>query len=95
MRETGIKTIIVASDSGKTAVKVCEAVKNLNVKVIAVSWKTMDPQNVKKLKEHNAIIIENSHTPLSTEDKKKIANTYYTLGQGLKVAVEVTLIAKA
>ena len=37
LREANIKTIIVASDSGKTAVKVCETVKDLNVRVIAIS----------------------------------------------------------
>ncbi|RLG85825.1 MAG: hypothetical protein DRO15_07030 [Thermoprotei archaeon] len=37
LREANIKTIIIASDSDKKTVKVCEMVKDLNARVIAIS----------------------------------------------------------
>ncbi|RLG85824.1 MAG: hypothetical protein DRO15_07025 [Thermoprotei archaeon] len=53
----------------------------------------MKPENINVLSKYGAVIIEELHTSLSTKERKEIAYTYYTLGQGFKVAVEVTLIA--
>jgi len=53
----------------------------------------MNPENVRKLEAYGATVVQKSHTPLSTEEAKAIRDAYYTLGQGFKVAVEVTLIA--
>jgi hypothetical protein len=92
IKAKGVKTVIVASDSGKTAVKFCEKLKGL-AKIIAISWKEMDSKNVESLKKYGAIIVQKSETPLSTKETADIRNAYYTLGQGFKVAVEVTLIA--
>jgi len=92
VEETGIRTVIVASDSGETAVKLCRALGEA-ARVIAISWKEMDPENVEELKAFNAILVQKSHTPLSTKETATVRNIYYTLGQGFKVAVEVVLIA--
>ena len=45
------------------------------------------------LRKYGAMIIEKSHAPLTTKERKEIAYTCYTPGRGFKVAVEVTLIA--
>lgn len=92
LEETGISKVIVASTSGETAVKTCEALGN-KAKIIAISYKKMEEKNVERLKNLGAIIIEESGYPLSVKETRDIRNAYYTLGQGLKVAVEITLIA--
>jgi len=93
IEQTGVKVIILASDSGETALKLSESTGQLDTKIIAVSWKKMSPNSSEKLKEKNAQVVEEARTPLSTKDAKIIAYTYYTLGQGFKVAVEIAMIA--
>jgi hypothetical protein len=61
--ETGIKTVIVASSTGKTAIQFAETCEY------------------------------EDYLPLHEAGKDLIRNTYYTLGQGVKVCVEVVLIA--
>jgi len=84
--------VVVASDSGRTAVKFCEALKGA-ARVVAVSWKDMEPESLKKLRKMGAEVIERCHTPLSTDEAKTFRDALYTLGQGFKVAVEVAIIA--
>lgn len=93
IEHTGVKTVIVASDSGETAVKLCGSIREPGLNIVAVSWKKMNPENLHKLKENRVEVLQDSHTPLSGKEARVMAYTYYTLGQGFKVAVELAMIA--
>jgi len=68
--ELGIEYIVLSSTEGHTALKMAEAVKGKNVKVIAVThqyglredgkWE-MDEDNLKKLQEMGVIVTTQSH----------------------------------
>lgn len=111
---TGIKYVIVASTSGKTAVKFAEALGK-QAKIISVSepqyvkewgskWPLMNPASKKKLKKlgvtvldrvpyvFHSSILENSKWSQVTPEIL-LRETFYTLGQGFKVAVEVAMIS--
>jgi len=93
IHETGIKTVIVASSTGKTAIQFAETLKK-KVRLIAVSWKKILPENIRALKNLGVTVCEyEDYLPLRGSGNDLIRNTYYTLGQGLKVCVEVVLIA--
>ncbi|NHJ05080.1 MAG: hypothetical protein EAX90_09665 [Candidatus Heimdallarchaeota archaeon] len=92
LAEGDIKTVVVASTTGKTGVKFAE---NLTGKanVVIVSHKEMNSENKQKIRELKAKPIDKTHLALHTEGIDKIRETYRTFGQGMKVAVEVILIA--
>ena len=112
--QTNIKHVIVASDSGDTALKFAEALAG-KTRVFCVcqgpslrewgfSWPSMKVENKKRLKELDAVILDNApfifHNSVYTSAKfdeiypeKIVRETLYFFGQGLKVAVEVVLMA--
>lgn len=92
VKEFGFKDVVVASTSGRTGIKFGRALKG-EAKVIAISYEDMEPEALKELKDLGVITLEKTHLPLHERNMDLMRNTYYTLGQGFKVAVEVTLIA--
>lgn len=91
--ETGIKTVIVASTTGKTAVQFGKALGK-NARLIAVSWKKITPENMKELKNLGVTICNfEDYLPLHEVGKDLVRNTFYIFGQGMKVCAEVVLIA--
>ena len=92
LKEGGARRVVVASDSGETALRFCEALGG-EAEVIAISWKEMDKDKLRALKARGVVAVEGAHTPLSVKERAGLRDAYYTLGQGFKVAVEVTLIA--
>ncbi|MEM1537810.1 MAG: pyruvate kinase alpha/beta domain-containing protein [Candidatus Nezhaarchaeales archaeon] len=92
INETGIRKVIVASTSGRTALKFAKALKG-KASIIAVSYRDMEPSIVGELKSLGVEVVERCHLPLHVKGVDLARNAYYTLGQGFKVAVEVTLIA--
>jgi hypothetical protein len=93
IEERGIRTIIIASSTGKTAIQFAKALKN-KAKLVAVSWKKIRPENIQELKTLGVIICSHeNYLPLHENGKDLIRNTFYTFGQGIKVCVEVVLIA--
>jgi len=91
--ETGIKTVIIASTTGKTAVEFGKALRN-KARLIAVSWKNVSAENTKELKNLGVTICNfENYLPLHEGGKDLIRNTFYTFGQGMKVCAEVALIA--
>lgn len=93
LKETEIKTVVVATSSGSTGIKVAEKIGE-KAKVIAIGEGGMKEENIKKLKDLGVSICEDpGELPLSTNKNPLIRNTYYTFGQGMKVAVEIVLIA--
>ena len=111
--ELGIKTIVVATNSGDTALKAFEAFENTSVKIIAVTlhagrWEKHSPPDAGKVKAAEDLgvkFLTATHALMgnvSSAIREKfggigpveiIAHTYYTFGQGMKVAVEVALMA--
>jgi hypothetical protein len=53
----------------------------------------MNPALREKLEEGGGIVIERSHLPLHEEEMDGVREAFRTFGQGMKVAVEVILIA--
>jgi len=91
--ETGIKTVIVASTSGKTAIKFAKSLKG-RVKLVAVSWKRIPQENVQELQNLGVTICNfENYLPLHEIGNELVRNTFYTFGQGIKVCAEVVLIA--
>lgn len=119
LKEGDIKTVLVASSSGETAVKLAETMKGLNVKIIAVTLvakyevintpgfsveKEKKEKNFKKLKELGIPILQTSHALSGIERSVKarwgtagpvlfIADTLRLVSDGLKVGVEITVMA--
>jgi len=92
VKEGDIKTVIVASTSGATGVRFVRAFKGI-AEVIAVSYEAMDSENKREIVRMGAKVLEKTHLPLEAKEREAIKNSFYTLGQGFKVAVEVILIA--
>ncbi len=110
-KELGIKSILVASTTGDTAVKAVETFKG--VRVVAVSHFTgMREPNTQEFTEENrqkvvsggGVVLTTTHafSGLSRAMRKKfkmylfeevVANTLRILGQGMKVACEITIMA--
>lgn len=109
--ELGVKTILVASTSGKTA---AEAVKALNgLRVIAVGFATgmrepdvqpLKPEYKQTIESQGGIALNTTHTlaGLSASVRNKynspgfadiIADTLRIFGHGMKVAVEIAMMA--
>ena len=113
---TGVKHVVVASTSGKTAVRFAEALGN-QVSLIAVSepryikewgssWPIMEKSYKKRLEELGVTVLDRApyvfHSSVLEGSKWSQATpemilreTFYTLGQGFKVATEVVLTAVA
>jgi hypothetical protein len=91
--ETGIKTIVVASTSGKTAIQFAKTLK-AKVELIAVSAKIIPPENIEELKNLGVKICDfKDYRPLHEVGKDLVRSTFYTLGQGISVCAEIVLIA--
>lgn len=88
----GVKTIVVASSSGETAVKFARELKEAAT-VIAISHGEMNPRHKRQITEYGGKPVDQTHLALHTEGMDDVRKSFYTLGQGFKVAVEVILIA--
>ncbi len=109
--ELGIKNMVVASVSGKTALKLREAIKDVNIISIThhAGFKEkgkleISPENIQKLEDNNITFYTASHalsgvgrgitnkfggiTPVEV-----IAATLRLFGQGIKVCVEISVMA--
>ena len=107
-RELGIKHVLVASSTGRTGVMAADIFKETNIKLVVVSQFAggikFDSENRKRLEEKGIIIVK-SVQPMYGIDRSLmkvfggisenyiIAQTLRLLSQGLKVAVEITLMA--
>ncbi len=110
-KELGIKTIVIASVSGKSALKLREAIEDVEIVSIThhAGFKEkgkleITRENIEKLKENNITFYTGSHalsgvgrgisnkfggiTPVEI-----IAATLRLFGQGIKVCVEISIMA--
>jgi hypothetical protein len=92
VRETGIRSVVVASSSGKTALKFAKALRG-EAKVCSISYETVNPKIRKELEDLGVAILEEAPCVLSTAETETVRNAFYSLGQGFKVAIECVLIA--
>lgn len=92
LKEGNIETVVVASTSGKTGVKFAETLKG-EAKVIAISHEEIEPKLKEEIIRLGGTAVDKTHLPFQERGMDKVRNTFYTLGQGFKVAVEVILIA--
>jgi len=91
--ETGIKSVILASTTGKTAIQFAKTLGG-KANLVAVSWKTIAPENIKELRDQGVTLCAfENYLPLHEVGKELVRNTFYAFGQGMKVCAEVVLIA--
>lgn len=108
-----IKKIVLATSSGDTALKAVDLLKEIDVKIIAVTlhagtWKTYgepDWEKVRKAENLGVKFLTATHTLMGNigsairdkfgglPDSELIAHTLYCFSQGMKVAVEITVMA--
>jgi len=108
-----IKKIVLATSSGDTALKAVDLLKELDVKIIAVTlhagtWKDHvepDWDKVRKAENLGVKFLTATHAFMDNiggairkkfgglPDTELIAYTLYCLSQGIKVAVEITVMA--
>lgn len=91
-RVDNVKTVVVASTSGETGVKFLKQLKD-SADVIVVSHKEMQPTYKQQIIELGGKFVDKTHLPLHTNGMDDVRETFRTFGQGLKVAIEVILIA--
>jgi len=111
--ELGIKTVVLATTTGKTALRALDVLEGTGVRVIGVTlhagcWKKYGapaPKLIRAAEERGARFITATHTLMGNvssavreklggaPDCELISYTYYTFGQGMKVAVEVAVMA--
>jgi hypothetical protein len=88
----GGRTIVVASTSGETAVNFAKKLKEVAA-VIAVSHEEMKPIHRRQIIEYGGKSVDKTHLALHGKGTDDVRRSFYTFGQGFKVAVEVILIA--
>jgi len=88
----GVTTIVVASTSGETGVKFVRELKEVAA-VIAVSHEEMKPTHRRQITEYGGKPVDKTHLVLHGKGMDDVRRSFYTFGQGFKVAVEVILIA--
>jgi len=87
-----ISKVVVASTSGETGVKFARELKG-SAMVIAVSHEEMNAVYKRQITEHGGKAFDKTHLALHAKGMDDVRKTFYTFGQGFKVAVEVILIA--
>ncbi|MEM1558351.1 MAG: pyruvate kinase alpha/beta domain-containing protein [Thermoproteota archaeon] len=92
INSNGIRGIVVASTSGRTGLKFAEALRS-RVDLVVVSHEKMDPRFKEGIIKLGGVAVDNTHLPLHSRGMDNVRDSFYTLGQGFKVAVEVILIA--
>ncbi len=106
-RELGLKYVVVASLSGETALKVAEAFRGLEVRIIAVTERGGGPiskENRRRLEELGIRVLSGIHAFHGVDSaatdvfggaayEKVMAETLRWFSQGTKVAVECVLMA--
>jgi len=107
----GIMSIVVASTSGETGLKVSEMFKDYNVVIVTHHFGFREPNSIELTEENRKRILANGGKILSTthalggigrairrkfdtmQADEIIANTLRIFGEGMKVAIEIVLMA--
>jgi hypothetical protein len=92
IKEGDIKNVVVASTSGETGVKFAKSLKGL-CNVIVVSHEEMRREFKDEILKFGGKPLDKTHLPLHAHGMDAVRNSFYILGQGFKVCIEVVLIA--
>lgn len=92
MEETGIRTVLVASTTGKTGLTFAKAMRG-KAKLIAISYEKVSDEVKKSIGDLGAIMLDEQPLPLEKEEAQELKNALYAFGQGMKVCVEDVMIA--
>jgi hypothetical protein len=85
-----IKSIVVASKGGKTAIKIAEEMGK-DASVVSVSEFSYSENNKKDMKKRKITPIENANLPI--QDLREMRETLLMFDSGIKAALEVASIA--
>jgi hypothetical protein len=111
--ELGIRRVVLATSTGKTAQQALAAFEGADIEVIGVTlaaglWDTYqapEPDIVEAVQARGGRLLTATHTLMGCVESairskfggvppvELIAHTYYTFSQGMKVAVEVAMMA--
>jgi len=111
--ELGLKTVVLATSTGETALKALKLFEGTKVRIVGVTlqaglWRKYAPPDQKKVqaaREQGVEVLTATHVMMGNvgaairekfgglSGSEMIAHTYYTFGQGMKVAVEVAVMA--
>ena len=89
-REGDLKTVVVASTKGKTAIKLGEALKGV-AEVISVTEFTYSDDVKKGMKKLGIKPVEKADLPI--QDRREMREALEIFGAGVKAALEVAAIA--
>ena len=92
IRKGDLNKVIVASTSGETGAKFAKELKG-SAMVITVSHEEMKAVHKRQITEHGGKAFDKTHLALDAEGMDDVRKSFYSFGQGFKVAVEVILIA--
>jgi hypothetical protein len=90
VREGGVSGVVVASNKGKTALSVAEALKDL-ARVVSVTEFTYDGDLKKSMKKLGVASIERAELPI--QDRREMREALQMFGGGAKAALEVASVA--
>jgi hypothetical protein len=91
MEETGIRTVLVASTTGKTGLTFAKAMEG-KAKLITISYEKVSDGLKKNIEDLGAIMLDNQPL-LLREHAQELRKALYAFGQGMKVCVEDAIIA--
>jgi len=111
--ELGIKSVVLATSTGETALRALQAFEGTDVQIVGVTlhaglWRkytVIDPDKVRQAEARGVKFLTATHALMGNVDSavrekfggvppcELIAHTYYTFSQGMKVAVEVAVMA--
>jgi len=89
-REGDLKTVVVASTKGKTAIKLGEALKDV-AEVISVTEFTYSDDVKKSMKKLGIKPVEKADLPI--QDRREMREALMVFGAGVKASLEVASVA--
>jgi hypothetical protein len=89
-REGDLKSVVVASTKGKTAIKLGEALKGV-AEVISVTEFTYSDDVKKSMKKLGIKPVEKADLPI--QDRREMRETLMLFGAGIKASLEVASVA--
>lgn len=92
LKEGDVKTVVLASTSGATGVSFARVLKG-KAELVVISHEVISSKNKAEIEGLGGKAYDRTHLPLHGEGMDNIRKSFYSLGQGFKVAVEVVLIA--
>lgn len=90
VRDSGVATAVVASNKGKTALRMAEALKG-EAQIVSVTEFTYDGDIKKGMKKLGVTAIERADLPI--QERREMREALLFFGAGVKAALEVAAVA--